>query len=220
MQPRGPLNLLRTILGAAVELGALGTLPTFPATRASRKLPDAPSTIEVGAMLQHAKGWLRIAIALASYAGLRSGEVRALEVRDVDLPNARLHVRRALSEDEVTTPKSGNERVVPLFPELQAILTEVMRSKLPRARVVQNGEGKTPTRQAILTRLKATLARHELPQRSFHQLRHFFCSALVSRGASVEAVRLLAGHSNLATTQRYVHATGDELRGAIAMFGN
>ncbi len=52
--------------------------------------------------------------------------------------------------------------------------------------------------------------------RSFHSLRHYFCSKLVSCGASIEAVRLLAGHSDLAITQRYVHAQGKELKAAIA----
>jgi site-specific recombinase XerD len=47
-------------------------------------------------------------------------------------------------------------------------------------------------------------------------LRHYFCSKLLSCGASVEAVRLLAGHSDLAITQRYVHALGNDLRAAIA----
>jgi integrase len=36
-------------------------------------------------MLGKAGGWLRIAITLAAFAGLRQGEMRALEVRDVDL---------------------------------------------------------------------------------------------------------------------------------------
>jgi integrase len=36
-------------------------------------------------MLTHARGWLRTAIALAALAGLRMGEVRALDVRDVDV---------------------------------------------------------------------------------------------------------------------------------------
>jgi site-specific recombinase XerD len=32
---------------------------------------------------------------------------------------------------------------------------------------------------------------------SYHSLRHYFCTTLIRRGASVEAVRLLAGHSKL-----------------------
>lgn len=82
-----------------------------------------------------------------------------------------------------------------------------MRRKLPTARIIVNARGKTPSRQAVLTRLKALQARCDLAPRSFHSFRHFFCSTLIRNGASPEAVRVLAGHHNLNVTQRYVHAT-------------
>ncbi len=68
------------------------------------------------------------------------------------------------------------------------------------------------------TELHALLVRHKLPERSYHALRHYFLSALVRVGANLEAVRELAGHSKLQTTQRYVHATGADHRDAIARF--
>jgi integrase/recombinase XerC len=70
----------------------------------------------------------------------------------------------------------------------------------------------------VLSSLKALERRQKLPERSFHALRHYFCSTLVRRGASLEAVRLLAGHGDLQTTQRYVHALGGDLKAAIAKF--
>lgn len=109
---------------------------------------------------------------------------------------------------------------MPLIPELAAILRDAVRKKLPRARVVVNNKGNTPTRQAVYSALQALLQRHDLPQRSVHALRHAFCSVLIRRGASVEAVRLLAGHSDLQTTQRYVHAAAADLRAAMAKLGN
>ncbi|HTE64427.1 MAG TPA: tyrosine-type recombinase/integrase [Solirubrobacteraceae bacterium] len=220
VQGRGPLGLVRTVLRVAVEAGALDRMPELPSLpRPSRKLPDAPDDAEVAAMLTHATGWLRVAIALAVYAGLRSGEVRALEVRDVDLRRGRLLVRRAFSADDVLTPKSGHERVVPLAPELQAILAPALRSKLPAARVVLNSAGETPDRQAVLTATKGLQARHGLPERSFHALRHAFCSLLVRRGASVEAVRVLAGHGSVTVTARYLHANAADLESAIGKLG-
>jgi len=219
VQPRGPVNFVRTVLRAAVDSGALATMPMLPrVARQGRKLPDAPSDAELSAMLASARGWLRAAIALAAFAGLRMGEVRALEVRDVDLAGGRILVRRALSEDEVMPPKSGHERVVPLAPELAEVLGPFLRDKLPTARVVLNAHGGTPGRTHVLEALKALQRREKLLERSFHALRHYFCSTLVRRGASLEAVRLLAGHSNLHTTQRYVHAAGGELKAAIAKF--
>ncbi len=219
VQVKGPTNFLRTVLRAAVEVGKLAEMPSIPSLfKASRKLPDAPTEEEVEAMLTHARGWLRLAIALAAFAGMRLGEVRALEVRDVDLTRNQLLVRHALSEAEVVTPKSGHERPVPLVPQLAAMLDEARKSKLPRARLVLTDAGTTPSRQHVLSRLKALQTRHGLPARSFHALRHFFCSVLIRRGASVEAVRLLAGHSDLATTQRYVHAAAGDLTAAMATF--
>jgi integrase len=216
IQARGPVNLLRTLLTAAVETGALDAMPDLPKPPpAGRKLPSAPSTEEVEAMLAKAEGWLRVAIALAAFAGLRQGEMRALEVRDVDLKAGVINVRRALSENAPVAPKSGHERVVPLFPRLAEALADGIRGKLPAARVVLNQSGRTPSRQAVWTELHALLIRHQLPERSYHALRHYFLTALVRGGANLEAVRELAGHSKLHTTQRYVHATGADLRDAI-----
>ncbi len=216
IQARGPVNLLRTLLVAAVETGVLETMPALPKPPPpGRKLPSAPSTEEVEAMLGKAEGWLRVAIALAAFAGLRQGEVRALEVQDVDLKAGVITVRRALSENDAVAPKSGHERVVPLWPRLGEVLAEALRGKLPATRIVLNQGGRTPSRQAVWTELNALLVRHQLPKRSFHALRHYFLSALVRGGANLEAVRELAGHSKLHTTQRYVHATGADLRDAI-----
>ena len=41
-------------------------------------------------------------------------------------------------------------------------------------------------------------------------------TALVRSGANLEAVRELAGHSKLLTTQRYLHASGADLRDAVS----
>jgi integrase len=214
---RNHLSIVRTVLRAAVEFGALEAMPELPPLpRQGRKLPDAPSDEDVGKLLANARGWLHTAIALSVYAGLRMGEARALEVCDVDFKRGQLMVRHALSADEVMPPKSGHERVVPLAPELRAVLETAVRLKMPHARVVVNERGVTPKRQRVLTALKRLEQQLGVREWSFHSLRHYFCSALIRRGASVEAVRLLAGHSKLDVTQRYVHATGDDLRAAIA----
>lgn len=150
------------------------------------------------------------------YAGLRMGEIRALEVRDVDIDAGVIHVRRSLSEDEVVTPKSGHERMVPIAAALRPPLADALRDKLPRARLLMTEGGTTPGRTYVLRKLKALESRAGVSGWSFHSLRHHFISELVRAGASIEAVRLLAGHSKLDVTQRYVHATGDDLRAAVA----
>lgn len=72
-----------------------------------------------------------------------------------------------------------------------------MRSKLPKARIVLDENGETPRRQNMLYAFKRFLKMSGLKERSFHSLRHFFISGLVRRGAGLEAVRMLAGHTKL-----------------------
>ena len=180
----------------------------------SAKLPDAPSADDVAKLLT-TDGWLGIAIALTACAGMRSGEVRAIEVRDVNLEGGRLFVRRALSEDESCIPKNGKERMVPLHRVLVEPLKDAMRTKSPRARVVLDAKGQTPTRQHLLHAFKQRLVRLGLRERSFHSLRHAFVSELLRNGVGAETVRELAGHSKLATTQQYAHSNSDDHRAAI-----
>ncbi len=131
-----------------------------------------------------------MAVALGALAGLRQGEVRALEVRGVDLKQGFITVRWALSENEPVAPKSGDERVVPIGAPLAEVFSQAMRGKLPAARVVLNTRGRTPSRRAVLSALKEIQRRHSLPPlppRSFHSLRHYFLTALVRGGANLEA---------------------------------
>ena len=133
------------------------------------------------------------------------GEVRALEVRDVDLAGGRLLVRRVLSEDEVMPPKSGHERVVPLAPELLEAIRPFLREKLPTARVVLTATGSTPGRQHVLSVTKARLQRQSLPERSFHALRH--CSARPS-GAGRASRRFACSQARQLAHDATVRACG------------
>lgn len=218
VQTRPHHDFLRTLLRAAKDLGDLGELPTDlpPRPRPSKKLPDAPELGEIQQTIALAGDWLRVAIALGIYAGLRSGEIRALQVRDVDLRQGLLRIRRTLSGDQELPPKGNKDRNVPIVPELKPILEEACRRKLPKARVVLTSVGETPTRQSIWTRLDYLQKAHGLPHRSVHQLRHGFCTWTLRAGIDVESVRVLAGHTDLATTQRYVHADADRARALMA----
>ncbi len=60
--------------------------------------------------------WIVRAVAIGVFAGARQGEIRELRVKDVSLADSRITIRRALSADVVSTPKSGAERVVRVIP--------------------------------------------------------------------------------------------------------
>jgi site-specific recombinase XerD len=54
---------------------------------------------------------------------------------------------------------------------------------------------------------------------SVYDLRHYFVTKLFRSGAPAPVVQKLAGHADLATTQRYADVDADDLRDAIARFG-
>lgn len=200
-------SLVSSILRAAVALGELEELPKLPPPyKRKRKLPSCPSTPEVNALLECAMGWLRLAVALSAYAGLRSGEVRALEAHDVDLPRGEMLIRRAMSANHVETTKSDEERRVPIATELEPMLVEAMKGKRGSDRLVLTERHTTPSRQHILERLTRVQERHGLRRHSFHSLRHYFCTSLLRRGADIEVVRTVAGHQDIETTMQYLHA--------------
>jgi integrase len=218
-RPRYALVCLHTVLRSAAELGAvphLARLPKLPPR--SAKLPSAPSQAVVERLLAESRGWLRVAIALAALAGLRCGEVRALEVGDVDLEARRLHVRRAFSAEELADPKGRDERIVPLAPLLVAILEPAVSHRRLTHRVVVGRAGCTVTEDRLGEAWRRLQARLGLePRWHYHQLRHFFATTLLRGGANVETLRQLLGHKDLAATSRYLHATGHDLVAAIAM---
>jgi site-specific recombinase XerD len=52
---------------------------------------------------------------------------------------------------------------------------------------------------------------------ALHKLRHTFCSHLAMKGAPATAIQVLAGHSSLAITMRYMHLSKGALDSAIAL---
>jgi integrase len=219
VDPRPHLALLRTVLREAYALGVIPSMPRLPRLPPKpKKLSAAPPVEVVRVLLDASGGWLRTAIALAVFAGQRSGEVRAARVVDADFVSGVLYTRKAFSAGVVMTPKSGDERSVPMAEPLRAILSDAARDKKPTDRLVTDERGRTPIRQHVYKAFVALQKRLGLsPTWSFHRLRHAFGTHLVNLGANIEAVREMMGHADLATTSRYLHATSGDKQHAIGL---
>jgi site-specific recombinase XerD len=131
------------------------------------------------------------------------------------LPKAGLKVRESICHGEVAAPKSGHERVVPLVPELRTALQKVR----PRERdkfVALNAHGRAWTDGGLLQAFQRAYQRAGLKGWRFHDLRHFFVTALFRKGVAAPTVQALAGHAHLTTTERYAHVARTDLKAAIA----
>ena len=153
-------------------------------------------------------------VLLGGEAGLRCGEMMALEWPDMDLVRGRMTVQRSEWKGHVTGPKGGRPRHLPLTARLAAALRN--HRHLRGRRVLTSDEG-APLTQKRVQNFVGWPARKAGVRHGVHILRHTFCSHLAMRGAPARAIQELAGHQNLSTTQRYMHLSPAALESAIRL---
>ena len=104
---------------------------------------------------------------------------------------------------------------VPLTLRLAAALRE--HRHLRGARVVCQRDGSPLTQKIVQDHVRRAVRRAQLAKSGVHRLRHTFCSHLAMRGAPARAIQELAGHMDLATTQRYMHLSPAAIESAIRL---
>ena len=139
----------------------------------------------------------------------------ALERRDVDLGKRQICVQRSDWNGQVTTPKGGRLRYVPLTIRLASALPD--HRHLRSQNVLCQEDGQPLTRQMVQYRVLRASRRAKLPHDGVHILRHTFCSHVAMRGAPPSAIQELAGHHDLGMTQRYMDLTPAALDSAIRL---
>src|SRR5688572_12007317 len=213
------LSVLNVLLRKAVEWEAIEQMPCsiklLPVTKGSAAFYDFD---EFERLVESADGLdarTHLIVLLGGEAGLRCGEMIALEWGDVDLVNRQLCIRRSDWNGQVTTPKGGRLRHVPLTKRLVTALRghRHIRSK----RVLCQDDTQPLTRQMVQTRVKRAAGKAGLDLDGVHALRHSFCSHLAMKGAPGRAIQELAGHKDLSMTQRYMHLSPAALDSAIRL---
>jgi integrase len=162
----------------------------------------------------------RAMLALAAFAGLRTGEIRALRWGDIDLEANVIRVSRsALADGRTKAPKTrAGARRVPLLPECRRHLVAWRLrspSSAPQALVMVTATGAPVAPENLrreLARAKRA-AKLSVPGRlSLHALRHSFASYLVTvlELPPTTAAEIL-GHADPSTTLRlYARDARDE----------
>lgn len=149
-------------------------------------------------------------------AGLRMSEIRALQWTDLSLRGrATVTVSRTREGNEEYAPKGWKSRVVPLSPRLVEALERMVRN-LRDPHVLLDRYSRPLTRWMVADRFEKVKEEAGVKHGSFHATRHTFCTRLAARGVAPRTIQELAGHADLSTTQRYMHATPGAADAAIA----
>jgi integrase len=131
------LTVLNTVLKRAVEWGliermscAVRLLPVPPPSAPFHDFEEFERLVEAA----RKRGQdACLVVLLGGEAGLRRGEITALEWGDVDLKKRQLCVQRAVWQGHTEVPKGGRLRYVPLTQRLTAALQEARHLRGPLA---------------------------------------------------------------------------------------
>jgi integrase len=213
------LTVLQTALKKAVEWEAVERMPCV-----IRLVPTAKPSVgfydfaEYDQLVWGARAIdpnAILLVLLGGDAGLRCGEMIALEWADVDLAKRQLCIQRSEWRGQVTVPKGGRLRFVPMTVRLASALKE--HRHLRSARVVCQRDGSPLTQWMVRDHIERAARKGNVPMKGVHRLRHTFCSHLAMHGAPARAIQELAGHQELGTTQRYMHLSPAAVEGAIRL---
>jgi integrase len=143
----------------------------------------------------------------AALAGPRRGELCALRVGNLDFAGDKIRIEGSYAHGELTSPKSGKGRSVPMAKEvaeaLAALLTE--RGNPGDGELVFPGpDGDHQDGSALRRRYVKARDKADLRPLRFHDLRHVFGS-LAIRKADIVQVQAWMGHANVKTTMGYLH---------------
>ncbi len=150
----------------------------------------------------------RLVMELFYQTGMRRSELIGLKVTDIDFSQKQLKV----------LGKRNKERLIPLSDALLKSLKEYLGLRETPLNKSDSYLFLTPKGKPFYDKFVYNLVNSYLShistkqKKSPHMLRHSFATHLLNRGADLNAVKELLGHSSLAATQVYTHGSIEQLK--------
>lgn len=188
---------------------------------------------------------LRVLFILAIYAGLRKGELLALEWSDIDFQADTISVTKSVSvvagQQITKAPKTKTSRRVVSIPHFLTLRLKAMKAARIKYRwelgdywqgaewVFIQDNGKQMSYSTPYSAFQDTIARYnagkpvtaQLPAIPFHGLRHTSATLLIAGKQDVRTVSSRLGHAQASTTMNiYAHALQETDRKAAAALEN
>jgi integrase/recombinase XerD len=158
----------------------------------------------------------RAMVLTSFWAGMRAGELAALRVGDIVVPNGTIAVEVRLEADQT---KGQRGRVVMLGDKLRkelAVYVETLGyppddGPFFYSQVMRSGLSANTVAQLFLD----LYARAGVNGASSHSGRRTFITSLANKGVGVRVLMALAGHRHMSTTQRYIDLNDEMLKVAV-----
>ena len=184
------------------------------------RIPKILTKDELRVLLENAKSsnnpWYPT-WAFAICTGMRSGELMALQWKDIDLEKEIITVSKSYNNARriIKSTKSGYCRFVPISNDLKGVILELRKKGanspedfvLERHYAWKNGQAGEVLRQYLKSLgIESNIV--------FHSLRACFATHMLASGADQATVMKIGGWRDIKTFQIYVRLAGIEVKGA------
>lgn len=215
------------MLGAVLKLAAadkiLAAIPVWERVQCDAAEVAHFEDDHVDALIDAAERIGEPMIDLATRTGLRIGELRALAWGDVDLVRGELTIRHSAALGKRDSTKTRNIKLLPLSPEALKLLT-AYKATAPGTYLFPGERAARIWTNALTRAFDAVCATAKVQRptnikacNEWNLLRHSFANQMRQHVDPYVLSRLMRhgrGNGCLRTTQRYLHATTDDLRNA------
>lgn len=183
----------------------------IPRPKVAKSLPKILSKGEVSLMLSSLTNVKHLAMLYLAYgAGLRSGEITTLQLRDIDWERNQIWVRRG---------KGNKDRVVTMAKSIKGILRVYLsKYKLQGSYLFEGSKPGKPYSSSSLSQIfKRALHLSGIPTNYvLHSLRHSYATHLLDAGTDVRLIKELLGHKDIKTTLIYTHISDQTLNSIVS----
>jgi integrase/recombinase XerC len=151
----------------------------------------------------------KLIIELFYATGIRLTELINIKTKDVSFYNSQIKV----------LGKRNKERIIPVSPDMLKWIKEYNTQKKIAFQTNKNeylfvkNDGDKMYEKFVYRKVKNYLSlASTIDKKSPHILRHTFATHLLNRGAELNAIKEILGHSSLAATQVYTHNSIEKLK--------
>ena len=235
--------VLQSIMHNAYRLQLIGKNPTdgdiitLPALgQQTTEIYNKQELAEMLEALDEENTMLRCLIYLAIATGCRRGELVALEWKDIDFDSGIVTVSKSAYQKKgegtkIKDTKNHKIRTVQIPEVCLSLLTQWKKEQFERRLqlgsawngadwIFIQSDGSIIYATSPTLIFSDFLKKHDLPHKKFHALRHTSATLALSNGINIKAVGARLGHSQLKTTDRYLHALEETERQAANVFGD
>lgn len=217
------IKLIQTILNAALdEAVEQGLIKENPCNRIKRQSGEkdvaALERDEQKKLEKHIRSHYKphyIGIFLSLHAGLRLGEILALEWKDYDEKNKMLKINKTLSRIKTESgyvvrtvnPKTNAGcRQIPVMDSLAELLSKQKKTAVSNL-IVCTKKNNPICMRAYQKSFERILNKIGIKRIGFHSLRHTFATRAMESGMDFKTLSVLMGHTNPSVTiKKYTHS--------------